>query len=97
LFQHRILAGGAEAGFGRVVVKSAAMQRAAELARKALELGDTTGYAHLVLAVEHLAQRDFDQALSQVTEGVAARPNCNGAYAIKSSILNFLGRPAGGE
>ncbi|MEJ2322141.1 MAG: hypothetical protein P8Z31_07330 [Gammaproteobacteria bacterium] len=83
----------AEAGFGRVVVNSPAMQRAAELARKALELGDTSGYANLVLAVEYLGQRDFDRAFSQITEGVAARPNCNGAYAIKSSILNFLGRP----
>ena len=43
--------------------------------------------------MEYLGQRNFDGALSQVTEGVAARPNCNGAYAIKSSILNFLGRP----
>ena len=83
----------AEAGFGRVVVNSPAMQHAADLARKALELGDTTGYANLVLAVEYLGQRNFDGALSQVTDGVAARPNCNGAYAIKSSILNFLGRP----
>lgn len=83
----------AEAGFGRVVIDSPAMQRAAELARKALELGDTTGYANLVLAVECLGRRDFDGALSQVSDGVAARPNCNGAYAIKSSILNFLGRP----
>jgi adenylate cyclase len=83
----------AEAGFGRVVVRSQAMQHATELARKAIELGDTTGYAHLVMAVEHLARHEYDQAMVQATEGVAARPNCNGAYAIKSSVLNFLGRP----
>ncbi len=83
----------AEAGFGRVVVHSPAMQHATELARKAIELGDTTGYAHLVMAVDHLARHEYDQAMAQATEGVAARPNCNGAYAIKSSVLNFLGRP----
>ncbi len=83
----------AEAGFGRVVVQSPAMEHAAELARKALELGDTTGYAHLVLALVHLANQEYEQAMTQATEGVAARPNCNGAYAIKSSVLNYLGRP----
>ncbi len=83
----------AEAGFGRVVVHSPAMRHATELARKAIELGDTTGYAHLVMAVEHLARHEYEQAMAQATEGVAARPNCNGAYAIKSSVLNFLGRP----
>lgn len=83
----------AEAGFGRVVVRSPAMDHAADLARKALELGDTTGYAHLVMALVHLANHEYDQAMAQATDGVAARPNCNGAYAIKASVLNFLGRP----
>jgi len=83
----------AEAGFGRVVVHSPAMEHAADLARKALELGDTTGYAHLVMALVHLANQEYDEAMAQATEGVAARPNCNGAYAIKASVLNFLGRP----
>jgi DNA-binding SARP family transcriptional activator/TolB-like protein len=83
----------AEAGFGRVVVHSAAMEHAADLARKALELGDTTGYAHLVMALVHLANQEYDEAMAQATSGVAARPNCNGAYAIKAGVLNFLGRP----
>jgi tetratricopeptide (TPR) repeat protein len=83
----------AEAGFGRVVVHSPAMEHAADLARKALELGDTTGYAHLVMALVHLADHEYEEAMTQATEGVAARPNCNGAYAIKASVLNFLGRP----
>ncbi len=87
------LAQWAEAGFGRIRLKSEAMSRAVELAREALALGDTTGYAHLVLAVEALAQHEYAQAMTQATEGVAARPNCNGAYAIKSMVLNYLGQP----
>ena len=82
----------AEAGFGRVVVNSSAMQRSAQLARKALELGDTTGYAHLIMALVHLANHDYEGAMAKATDGVVARPNCNGAYAIKASVLNFLGR-----
>jgi adenylate cyclase len=83
----------AEAGFGRVVPDSPAMDRAAELASRALELGDTTGYANLVLALVHLANHEYDQAMAQANDGVVARPSCNGAYAIKSSVLNYLGRP----
>jgi len=82
-----------EAGFGRVVRDSPAMDRAAELAARALELGDTTGFANMALALVHLANQEYEQAMEQATEGVTARPSCNGAYAIKSSILNYLGRP----
>jgi adenylate cyclase len=82
-----------EAGFGRVVIDSPAMDRAAQLAGQALELGDTTGFANLVLALVHLARHEYEQAMVQATEGVTARPSCNGAYAIKSSVLNYLGRP----
>jgi len=81
-----------EAGFGRVVIDSPAMDRAAELAAQALELGDTTGFANLALALVHLARHEYEQAMAQATEGVTARPSCNGAYAIKSSVLNYLGR-----
>jgi len=41
----------------------------------------------------HLANHEYEAAMAQATEGVAARPSCNGAYAIKSSVLNYLGRP----
>lgn len=69
------------------------MKQAEELARKALALGDTTGCAHLVLALERLARHEYDEAMKQATEGVAARPNCNGAFTNKASVLTFLGRP----
>jgi adenylate cyclase len=82
-----------EAGFGRVVIDSPAMDHAAELAHQALELGDTTGFANMALALVHLARHEYELAMAQATEGVTARPSCNGAYAIKSSVLNYLGRP----
>jgi class 3 adenylate cyclase/tetratricopeptide (TPR) repeat protein len=81
----------AEAGFGRVVADNAAMTRAAELAQQALERDDTTGYAQLILALVHLSKREYAQAMRCATDGVVARPSCNGAYAIKACILNYLG------
>jgi DNA-binding SARP family transcriptional activator/TolB-like protein len=83
----------AEAGFGRIVSRTPSMERAAALAREALERGDTTGYANLILALVHLGNHEYEEAMSQATDGVASRPSCNGAYAIKSCVLNYLGRP----
>lgn len=73
---------------------SRARERAIEFAREALGRGDTTGYGHLILALVHLYDREYDLALAEATDGVADRPSCNGAYAIKASVLNYLGRPA---
>ena len=82
----------AEAGFGRIPPPSPAMEKAEALAQRALELGDNSGYAYLILALGHLSRRDFEAAMSMASEGVTARPSCNGAYAIKSCVLNYLGR-----
>ena len=73
---------------------SQALARAVELAREAVRLEDTSGYAHLVLAYTHLHRREFDQALTEATHGVTKRPSCNGAYSLKANILIYLGRPA---
>jgi TolB-like protein/Tfp pilus assembly protein PilF len=73
--------------------QSQARERAVGFAREALDRGDTTGYAHLILALVHLSNHEYDQALAEATDGVADRPSCNGAYAIKASVFNYLGRP----
>jgi len=73
---------------------SQALARAVELAREAVRMEDTSGYAHLVLAHTHLQRREFDQALTEATHGVTKRPSCNGAYSLKANILIYLGRPA---
>ena len=72
---------------------SRARERATELAREALSLGDTTGYPHLILALVHLSNHEYDEAMAEATDAVTNRPSCNGAYAIRASVFNFLGRP----
>lgn len=80
-----------ESGFGRIESRSPSMIRAASLAREAIDFGSTTGYPQLILALVHLSKREYQEAMAKATEGVAARPSCNGAYSIKASVLNYLG------
>jgi TolB-like protein len=82
-----------EAASGTSDSSSRARERATELAREALSLGDTTGYSHLILAMIHLVNHEYDEAMVEATDGVTDRPSCNGAYAIKASVLNYLGHP----
>lgn len=70
------------------------MDRAIELANKALELNDRTGYAHLILAHMHLSRREYDEAMAEANQAVSDRPSCNGAYCLKANVLNYLGRSA---
>jgi adenylate cyclase len=83
-----------EAASGTSNSRSLAWERAKNLALEALNLGDTTGYSHLILAMIHLSNHEYDEAMTEATDGVADRPSCNGAYAIKASVLNYLGHPA---
>lgn len=70
------------------------MDRAIELANKALELNDRTGYAHLILAHMHLSRREYDEAMVEANQAVSDRPSCNGAYCLKANVLNYVGRSA---
>ena len=83
----------AEATSGTSDSPSRARERATEFAREALSRGDTTGYSHLILAMIHLSNHEYDEALTEATNGVTDRPSCNGAFAIKASVFNYLGRP----
>ena len=73
---------------------SVSLERATELARKALTLEDDTGMTHLMMAQVHLLKREHDQALAEAERAVFTRPSCHGAHAAKANILNYLGRPA---
>lgn len=68
------------------------LDRAVELAREAIRLEDVTGYAHMVMAHVHLIRREYDEATTEAGRAVSDRPSCPAAYAIKASVLTYLGR-----
>jgi adenylate cyclase len=69
------------------------LDRAAVLADKALELGDITGLPHLALAHVNLLRHKHEDALHSVEKALLERPSCDASFAVKASILNYLGRP----
>lgn len=69
------------------------LQRAAELSRKAMDLGDFTGLPLLIMAQIHLFNREHDKALEAVENAVVARPSCDLSFVAKAKILIYLGRP----
>jgi TolB-like protein len=66
--------------------------RALELSRQALSMEDTTGYPYLIMAEIHLRRQEYDQALAEASHACLTRPSCEGSYALKAGILNYLGR-----
>jgi adenylate cyclase len=67
------------------------LKKAVELAHKAIELDDVTGYPHVILAQVHLHRREFDEAKAEADHAVSDRPSCPASFAIKAGVLNYLG------
>ncbi len=76
---------------GRNAGAREALARAAESSHAALALGDTTGFAHLILGHVHLFDRRHDDALAEADLAIDERPSCNGAYALKANIQQYTG------
>lgn len=72
---------------------AASLATMAELSRKALELGDDSGYAELMLGHMHLMKREYDEALESGERALALRPSCQAAWGLKANILNYCGKP----
>ena len=68
------------------------LERATELAQKAINLEDYTGLPHLMMAQVYLLKRQHDKALAEAEKAILARPSCEASFAIKANILNYLGR-----
>jgi adenylate cyclase len=69
------------------------LDRIRVLVNKALALGDDSGMADLIMAHIHLLNKNHDKALVAAEQAVLSRPSCDVSFAVKASILNFLGRP----
>ena len=49
--------------------------------------------ADLAIAHIHLLNRDHEKALAAAEQALLTRPSCDVSFAVKASILNYLGRP----
>jgi class 3 adenylate cyclase/TolB-like protein len=69
------------------------VERATELAREAVALGDPDGFGHIVLGHVRLFQRQHDEALSLSEKSVAQRLSCPLAIGIFADVLHYCGKP----
>ena len=60
------------------------LQRATELAERAMNLNDITGLPHLMLAQIYLLKNDRARALAEADQAVLARPSCDGSFVAKA-------------
>jgi adenylate cyclase len=69
------------------------LERARELAERAIKLDDTLGDAHRLLAQISLWKKDHDAAITQAERAVAVAPNDADGYETLAEILGWAGRP----
>ena len=77
-------------GWGESPTKS--LQKAFELAQKALAMDDSVDLAHSLLAAIYLVMRQHDKALSAAERAVALNPNGTDVYNFLAGILGCSGR-----
>ncbi len=68
------------------------MERAAELAQKALALDDSLDSPHSLLCHIYLMKRQYEEAMAEGERAVALNPNGADAYAHVAMTLHYLGR-----
>jgi adenylate cyclase len=69
------------------------LDRALELAQRALSLDDSLSDAHALLGKVYLWKKQYDQAISELEKTVALDPNDADGLAGLGEILYFAGRP----
>jgi adenylate cyclase len=68
------------------------LERAIELAQKALALDDTQSWAYVVLSWIYLDKRQLEPALAEMERAIALEPSHAHSYAVRGQILLFMGR-----
>jgi tetratricopeptide (TPR) repeat protein len=61
-------------------------------AERAIEFGDETGLASMIMAAITLAQGDAESALDRVTSAKVTRPTCDLTWAVEASVRRYLGQ-----
>jgi adenylate cyclase len=68
------------------------MERAFELAQKAITLNDSVGSPHSLLGYIYLANRQYEKAVAEVEQAVTLSPNDADARAHMANIFKFVGK-----
>ncbi len=69
-----------------------ALERAGQMAQKALTLDEAMSEAHALLGNIHLMKREFEQAIAEGEKAVALDPNGADVTALLAMTLNWSGR-----
>jgi len=69
------------------------IERAVELAQKALSLNDTLDSTHSLLGNIFLMKRQYEKAIAEAERAVSLNPNGADAHAHLGMILHYAGRP----
>lgn len=64
---------------------------ARERARIGIELGDDTGLSQMVMAAFEIGTDRLEAAMAAAEEALAKRPTCDVSFAVKGSILRYMG------
>jgi len=72
---------------------SQSLERAFELAQRAVALDGSLPYAHLVLGHAYQSKGRHEQAIAEARQAVALNPNWAQGYAELGQILNLAGQP----
>ena len=68
------------------------MERASELAQKAIALSDTLDSPHSLLCHIYLMKRQYEEAIAEAERAIALNPNGADAHAHFGMTLNYVGR-----
>jgi adenylate cyclase len=72
------------------------LERAYDLAQKAIALDDALPQVHWVMALVLLFDKDYDEALASSDRALLLDPNYADAYAQKAWVLQYAGKPEEG-
>jgi adenylate cyclase len=81
-----------DARFGWSESPAKSLQRAFELAQKALAMDESNDYAHSLLASIYNVMRQHDKAIAEAERAVAINPNGALAYMVLAAIVGSAGK-----
>ena len=79
-------------GFGWTEFPNQALQRAQDLAQKALSLDETSAPAHVLLGAVYRFWMQYDLAIKEYERAIELNPNDAKSYAELGAILNYSGQ-----